>query len=125
MLCECFAEAISVGKILVNRLTHPPTESAGIIDVQSAVEEFEKLLAAVKCRERDIDVSIAQFKQTLEESLSTEPNHPTEKYIISETPLFVEVEVFEEETPVSFANDKVDGMENDEGSNKELGVRPG
>ena len=102
-----------MGKVLVDRLKYPLAGFSETIDAQGAIEEFGNLMDAMRMKQQDIEISVQRFQQALQNrsSRSDEAAEPVEKYVISETPLLVEVEVFEEEIPVEFANEKMEGRE--------------
>lgn len=108
----------------MDRLKHPVAEFSDAVDTQGTIEDFEDLLEALEKRKQDIDISILRFKEAFERrgGAPYEASQPHEKYVVSETPLLVEVEVFEEEIPVEFANEKIEGRERKEGAMTTEGV---
>ena len=123
-LCESVSEALSVGKILIDRLQYPPTGFTEAVDAQGVIEEFENLIYELKLKQQDIETLVQRFGDMLEKRRqSGEPVSPVKKYVVSETPLLVEVEVFEEEVPIEFANEKMNGKEKDAEPKRDERVR--
>ena len=123
-LRESISEALSVGKILVDRLQYPLTAFTEAIDAQGVIEEFENMVDELKLKQQGIDTLVQRFGEMLERRRHFgEAVSPVEKYVVSETPLLVEVEVFEEEVPIEFANEKMNGTERDVEPKREERVR--
>ena len=122
-LRESVAEALSVGKALLDQLRYPITEFTEAVDAGGVIEEFENLVDAMKTRQQGIDSVVKRFGEILDKRDSGTAVGPVENYVVSETPLMVEVEVFEKEVPVQFASEKMDGKALKEESKIEEGVR--
>ena len=116
-LHESISEAMSLGRELVGQLRFPLTEFTEAIDADGVIEEFESVVEAMSKKRQEIEEVIERFGQMLDGFSSVEAFHPVE--VVQERPLLVEV--YEEEVPVTFANEAMEekGVE----SSMDEGVR--
>ena len=109
-LREGFAEVLAMGKVLIDRLRYPMLSndnSQETIEPQIAINEFEGILDEIRARQLDIDQIVQSFHQGDEHySVFDEVDSGNRKYVVNETPVMLEVQVFQEEMPVeSLQND--------------------
>lgn len=103
-LREGFAEVLALGKVLIDRLRYPMLSndmSQETIEPQIAISEFEGILHEIRARQLDIDQIVQSFHQGDEHyNVFDEVDSGNRRYVVNETPVMLEVQVFEEQMPV-------------------------
>ena len=114
-LYEICEQALSIGNILLDRLSYPLTGFAESVDARGTISDLEEILDEIRIKQQGIEGLVQMFLRKEDPcaytplfQASREDEGLGEKPVVSESAAVVEVEVFEEEMPVEFASERLE-----------------